>query len=93
MSILRNIPPFDGNVAKWATDVVNYLKSMETFIVTPSPKIVQLESRKNGAKATTDGLVMWDVTANTMVVSRGGAWYPVTLGALPLVSGGVEDGL
>lgn len=81
MSQLKPIPPFEGDLRKWAADVVNYLRTLEVFVETPSPKVVQLEFRKPGAKASIDGLLMWDATAGTVVVSLGGAWYPVELGA------------
>lgn len=90
MSILKSVPPYTGNLVPWIAGLTSYLKSLETFVVTPSPKIVQLESRKNSAKATEDGVLMWDVGAQSLVVSRGGEWFEVLLGAVPITTGGIE---
>lgn len=75
---------------KWAVQVVNYLTALEKEIETPSPKSIQLEHRKENAKATTDGLMMWCPVEGTIIVAKGGQWYPVELGAPLLVAKGIK---
>lgn len=74
-----DIPQPTGNLYQWATKVVGYLRSKEQEQKVPSPRPVQLEHRMAGAKATKDGLLMWDPTAGQMIVAIGGVWYKVAL--------------
>ena len=82
MSRKNPIPIFGGNLPLWADKVVGYLRTLEVDIATPSPKIVQLERRQDIAKATTDGLLMFDATLGIPVYSYNGAWHSVLDGSV-----------
>ena len=70
----------------WALKVVDYLLILDREVSNPSPKAVQLEHRKENAKATTDGLLMWCPINQTVIVAKDGQWYPLELGdALPIM--------
>lgn len=72
--------PTDTNLRQWARNLVAYLKSLEREVEIPGPKVVQLEHRKPGAKATEDGLLMWCPMCETPIVAFGGHWYELPLG-------------
>lgn len=83
MNNMRSVPQYAGDIQRWSIGVVNYLKALEIATADVTPRSVQLENRQSTlAKATTNGVIMWDETAGTIVVSKDGAWYPVSLGAV-----------
>lgn len=74
----------------WAVKLAEYLKILERQIEAPAPRAIQLEHRKVNAKAVQDGVIMWCPVTETVIVSKGGEWFPVTLGAAaPIV--GIKD--
>lgn len=75
------LPTRGERIESWANKIVTYLRGLESNIDVPGPKIVQLETRVANASAAQNGILMWDATVNSMVVSYNGQWYPVTLGA------------
>lgn len=83
------VPVVSGSLLAWAQNIINYLRTLEKEVEQPSPKSVQLEHRKITAKAIQDGVLMWCPVTETVIVSKGGEWFPVELGAaLPIV--GIE---
>jgi len=84
------IPEITGNqVYNWAVKLTGYLRAVEREIENPSPKTLQLEHAKSTAKATTDGLLMWDVITGSVIVSKNGAWHALDM--TPLVLAGIRD--
>jgi hypothetical protein len=71
--------PTTLDIKEWAKRIVGYLRDLEAGTETPAPKIIQLEHTKTGAKATTDGVIMWSPVDGTVLVSKGGDWYKVTI--------------
>lgn len=85
---MKPIPlPSRGDLTKWALSIVDYLRDVESEITTPGPKIVQLEYRKVGAKATKNGILMWEPVSKQVIVSKDGAWYPLSMGGTPVTTG------
>jgi hypothetical protein len=71
--------PTGRDMFGWANQIVRYLKSLDSETGMPAPKVIQLEHKMTGAKATTDGLLMWSPADGTVVVSKAGEWYKVTI--------------
>ena len=68
--------PTPSSLVRWATDVHNYLRSLDNSVV--EPQITLMQHQIGGEKATVDGLLMWD-TAGYPVVSKSGEWRQVLL--------------
>jgi len=71
--------PTSRDLLRWADKIVSYLRAAAVEEATPSPKIIQLEYKQTGAKATQDGILMWSPADGTVVVSKAGEWYKVTI--------------
>ncbi len=70
------IPPDRGSaLSGWANSLVGYLRTLESELDTPGPKIVQLEHKTATAKAAVDGLLMFDPVLGKVVYSAGGSWH------------------
>lgn len=84
MSSKLQVPiPSGGDTRKWIDDVTTFLRNLVQEVETPAPKIVQLEHRRSGAKATSDGIMMWDRSLGCPVVSFNNQWYRVNLTVIP----------
>ena len=70
--------PTSQNLARWATDVHNYLRDLDNKVV--EPQTVLMQHQIGGEKATVDGLLMWDAVNGYPVVSEGGVWHQLTMG-------------
>jgi hypothetical protein len=68
--------PTSQNLSRWATDVHNYLRSLDNKVVEPQTLLMQHQI--GGEKATVDGLLMWDTTGYP-VVSKSGEWRQILL--------------
>jgi hypothetical protein len=68
--------PTGQNLTRWATDVHNYLRSLDNKVV--EPQTVLMQHQIGGEKATVDGLLMWDTTGYP-VVSKSGEWRQILL--------------
>jgi hypothetical protein len=75
MSTKNPIPPFSGQLRTWADKIVGYLRTLESEIDTPGPKVVQLEHKQPTASAAVDGLLMFDPVLGKVVYSQGGSWH------------------
>lgn len=76
-----------NNFALWAQKIIAYLKSVAREIETPGPKVIQLEHLVAGGSATMDGLIAYEPVSRTIVMSKDGEWWPVTLGPAPVTTG------
>lgn len=74
------------SLSVWSDKISHFLKALLRELETPGPKVVQLEHKLATASASIDGVLMYDPIAGTMVLSKNGAWYPVSLGA-PVATG------
>lgn len=81
MTLKQPIPQFSSDARSWAYRLTSYLQSLEDVISTPSPKIVQLEHKLLEAKATINGLMMYDAGLGVPVFSKDGQWFPIGLAA------------
>jgi hypothetical protein len=81
--------PTSQQLYNWAIKLTNYLQTLERSVENVAPKVVQLEHAKSTAKATTDGLMMWDSVSGCPIVAKNGAWYKVEI--TPLVMVGITD--
>ena len=72
--------PNAGDIRSWMGAIQSYLRDLQAEALGPRP--LQVEHRKANAKATQDGIIMWDASVGTLVVSKSGAWYRITLGAV-----------
>ena len=70
--------PTSQNLTRWATDVHNYLRSLDNKVV--EPQTILMQHQIGGEKATVDGLLMWDAVNGYPVVSEGGVWHQLTMG-------------
>ena len=68
--------PTSQNLSRWATDVHNYLRSLDNKVV--EPQTILMQHQIGGEKATVDGLLMWDTTGYP-VVSKSGEWRQILL--------------
>lgn len=73
MAVLPPVPLPTTDLRAWALKTANYLQMLEAIGKQPSPKVVQLERKQATAKATMDGLLMFD-PSGAPVYSRNGAW-------------------
>ena len=64
MSIANQPPPLGANWKSWA-ERLNY------FLTSTRNKLQYYDAE---AKATEDGILMWDEAQNAVVVSKNGAW-------------------
>jgi hypothetical protein len=71
----------------WADKLTAFLKFLVREIEAPGPKIIQLEHKRENVSAASDGLLMYEPVSGTVVVSKGGHWYPLTAGATPVTTG------
>lgn len=69
----------------WAQKLTAYLRVVERAVENPAPKAIQLEHAKENAKATVNGLLMWDNTIGQVIVSKDGAWYALDMTLVTLV--------
>lgn len=72
------IPPL-GDLREWAQEATNVIRSLTELHNQAHPQIVRLQHIEPGAKATEDGLIMWDATESCPVVSEGGTWKKIAL--------------
>lgn len=63
-------PPVGRNIVEWAEDMRRALNRQWS----------QLDFKRTEARATNDGLLMWDAAGGYPVVSKGGEWRQVVLG-------------
>lgn len=85
---LPAVPALENdNVRSWAIKIIYFLRTIARELETPGPKIIQLEHKMEDVSAMTDGLLMYDPVAETVVLSKNGAWYPLTVGATPVNTG------
>lgn len=66
------VPTF-GDMLKWAIALTAYLKRAEASAAS-SPKTILLEGYTATAKATVDGMLMFDPATGSPVISVGGVW-------------------
>jgi hypothetical protein len=64
MSIATPPPPLGGNWKPWAERLIAFLSSTRN----------KLQYYDAEAKATEDGILMWDEAQNAVVVSKNGTW-------------------
>jgi len=64
MSIATPPPPLGSNWKPWAERLITFLSSTRN----------KLQYYDATAKATEDGVLMWDEAQNAVVVSKNGAW-------------------
>ena len=69
MSIATPPPPLGDNWKAWGERVNAF------FMNTRS----KLQHKDADSKATEDGILMWDATQDTVVVSKNGAWVRIEL--------------
>lgn len=62
-------PPVTGNLAIWAQNIVSYLQRTAS----------RLAFRRSDARATENGVLLWDETGEYPIVSKNGAWRQVVL--------------
>lgn len=73
--------PTDGDLRRWAARMSTYLRALEASLASGEPRIIQLEHMRTSAKASTDGLLMFDGVAGVPMYSRNGAWRGLYGGA------------
>ena len=64
MSIATPPPPLGDNWKAWAERINRFMTSTRN----------KLQFRDSAAKATEDGILMWDAAQDAVVVSKNGAW-------------------
>jgi hypothetical protein len=69
MSIAQPPPPSGSNWKLWG-------ERLNKFFINTRNK---LEYKDADSKATEDGILMWDPSQNTVVVSKNGAWVRIEL--------------
>lgn len=83
MTELNQIPQPPSKLTglvQWASQVTAYLTRQASANTKPvEAQIVQLRHKLpgDGAKATKDGILMWDAATGQVVVSVGGAWKTI----------------
>jgi len=69
MSIATPPPPLGANWKIWGERINKFLTSTRNT----------LQHKDSDSKATEDGILMWDATQGTVVVSKNGAWVRIEL--------------
>jgi hypothetical protein len=69
MSVATPPPPLGDNWKTWA-------ERLNKFFISTRNK---LEYKDGDSKATEDGILMWDPSQDTVVVSKNGAWVRIEL--------------
>ena len=69
MSIATPPPPLGSSWKIWGERINKFLTSTRNT----------LQHKDADSKATEDGILMWDATEETVVVSKGGAWIKIQL--------------
>ena len=69
MSVASPPPPIGNNWKIWGERINKFLTSTRNT----------LQHKDADSKATEDGILMWDATEETVVVSKGGAWIKIEL--------------
>jgi len=64
MSIATPPPPLGDNWKAWGERINRFMTSTRN----------KLQFRDSAAKATEDGILMWDAAQDAVVVSKNGAW-------------------
>jgi len=64
MSIATPPPPLGDNWKPWAERINKFMTATRN----------KLQFRDSAAKATEDGILMWDAAQDAVVVSKNGAW-------------------
>ena len=82
MTAARQVPaaptiPSNRELGLWAIAVTNFLRAISGSAITPTS--VLFETWTSVAKAIDSGLVMYDPTNATLMVSVDGVWEPVAL--------------
>jgi hypothetical protein len=72
----NEVPQFSGDLSKWAKDVSTYLSNLIPISEAVAPTPVLLPHQRGGLaeRAGTAGILMYDPTALTPVVSDGSVW-------------------
>ena len=69
MSVATPPPPLGSNWRTWAERINSFLTSTRN----------KLQHKDSDSKATEDGILMWDATQGTVVVSKNNAWVRIEL--------------
>ena len=69
MSVANPPPPLGSSWKIWGELINKFLTSTRNT----------LQHKDDDSKATEDGILMWDATEETVVVSKGGAWVKIEL--------------
>jgi len=69
MSVAIPPPPLGSSWKIWGERINKFLTSTRNT----------LQHKDADSKATEDGILMWDATEETVVVSKGGAWVKIEL--------------
>ena len=69
MSVAIPPPPLGSSWKIWGERINKYLTSTRNT----------LQHKDSDSKATEDGILMWDATQGTVVVSKNGAWVRIEL--------------
>jgi len=69
MSVAIPPPPLGSSWKIWGERINKFLTSTRNT----------LQHKDADSKATEDGILMWDATEETVVVSKGGAWIKIEL--------------
>ena len=69
MSVANPPPPLGSNWKIWGERINKFLTSTRNT----------LQHKDSDSKATEDGILMWDATQGTVVVSKHGAWVRIEL--------------
>jgi hypothetical protein len=76
---LPPMPPPGELSRQWAVDITQFIITLMRRTDPATPKTFQLEHIRPDAKAIENGVLMWDETAGTVVVSKDGSWKSLTL--------------
>lgn len=69
MSFGYNPPPWTGNLNVWATSLITYLQRTAS----------RLGFKSSDARATENGVILWDDVAGYPVVSKNGVWRQLVM--------------
>ena len=69
MSVATPPPPLGSSWKAWAERINKFLTSTRN----------KLQHKDSDSKATEDGILMWDATQGTVVVSKNNAWVRIEL--------------
>lgn len=73
---MRSVPTFVGNLPRWANELTSYLRDQQGVDQFTGPQAIQLVHQKPSLRqsAAKDGVIMYDPTTETIVMSDGGTW-------------------